>query len=182
MSLRAETDALRRRLQRWSSEPDTELQARYFFRYLPHDGLGLYRRLRMATGSLLRSLGLRRARPLEPWVPRLQHTACSEEARPFVIWALETDRDTLRAACRGFAARHATMPGWVPVLITDVADFAFFSRLGWLVEYVPALAAPAGSYAERKQRYLAWRYRDAPVVPVAAGLTQDPPLEELLLD
>jgi hypothetical protein len=65
------------------------------------------------------------------------------------------------------------LPGFVPVLVTNVADFAFFSRLGWLVEYVPALSAPAGGYAERKQRHLAWRYRDAPALPVSAGLTDE---------
>jgi hypothetical protein len=107
---------------------------------------------------------------------------CSEGARPFVIWALDTDRDTLRAACRGFETLSAAVPGWFPVLITDIADFAFFSRLGWLVEYVPELSAPAGGYAERKQRYLAWRYRDAPALPVSAGLTEDVPIEELLID
>jgi hypothetical protein len=68
---------------------------------------------------------------------------------------------------------NGTIPRFVPILVTDVPDFAFFSRLGWLVEYVPTLAPPAGDYAERKRRYLAWRYRDAPALPASAGLTAE---------
>jgi hypothetical protein len=68
--------------------------------------------------------------------------------------------------------------------VTNVADFSFFSRLGWLVEYLPALSSPADGYAERKKRYLAWRYRDAPILPVSAGLglEEGMPIEELLVD
>jgi hypothetical protein len=65
------------------------------------------------------------------------------------------------------------------VLVTDVADFAFFSRLNWLVEYVPSLSAPADGYFEHKLRYLAWRYRDVPALPVTADITEDMSLEDL---
>ena len=139
-------------------------------------------RLRSVLGRILRLLGLRPTRPLEPWMPGLQHVVRREEPKPLLIWALDTDRETLRAACRGFETLQSAMPGWVPVLVTDVADFAFFSRLGWLVEYVPALSAPAGRYAERKLQYLAWRYRDAPALPVSAGLSEGVHVEELKLD
>ena len=181
MSLHAETEILRRRLQQMAIEAETDLRSRYALRIPPRSRVGLYRRLRMTVGAILRQLGLRRSRP-EPWLAGLNHMESSEEARPFVIWALDTDRDTLRAACRGFETLQAALPGWVPVLITDIADFAFFSRLGWLVEYVPELSAPAGGYAGRKQRYLARRYRDAPALPVSAGLTEGVPLEGLLID
>lgn len=60
----------------------------------------------------------------------LKHVELGENPRPFMIWALDTDRDTLRAACRGFETLRTTLPGFVPVLVTNVADFAFFSRLG----------------------------------------------------
>ncbi len=180
MSLREETEALRRSLEQLAGEFETGLSRRYALRFPPPESLSLYRRLRVNVGRLLRWLGI--MRPLEPWLAGLNHVECSEGARPFVIWALATDRDTLRAACRGFEALHTTLPGWVPVLITDVADFAFFSRLGWLVEYVPEMSGPADNYAERKRRYLAWRYRDAPALPVSAGLTEDVPIGELLID
>jgi hypothetical protein len=132
----------------------------------------------MFVGKILRKLGFL----IEPWVPSLNHFDCGEGSRPYLIWALGTDRDTLRAACRGFEKLQAAMPGRVPILVTDVADFAFFSRLGWLVEYVPVLSAPAGGYAERKKRYLAWRYRDASALPVSAGLRDGVQVRELRLD
>ncbi|MEX2123395.1 MAG: hypothetical protein WD795_05850 [Woeseia sp.] len=181
MSLRAEIEGLRQRLQELSREAECDLGQRYALRLPPHERLSLYRRLRMGAGLILRRLGLRATRQLEPWLPGLKHVECSDEARPLVIWALDIDRDTLRAACRGLETLHAALPSFVPVLVTDVADFAFFSRLGWLVEYVPTLSAPAGSYAERKRRYLAWRYRDAPALPVSVGLRKGVRKEELLL-
>jgi hypothetical protein len=114
-------------------------------------------------------------------VPVLKQVHRGDEAKPLVIWALGMDRETLRTACRGFEMLQVSLPHFVPVLVTDVADFAFFSRLGWLVEYVPSLSAPAGRYAERKQRYLAWRYRDAAVLPATAGLIDVVRIEELLV-
>jgi hypothetical protein len=180
--LREEIEGLRQGLKELSGEAEFDLARRYTLRLPPRERVGLYRRLRMAAGLVLRRLGLRRTRQLEPWLPGLNHVEFNEGARPFVIWALDTDRETLRAACRGFETLHATAPDFVPVLVTDIADFAFFSRLGWLVEYVPAMSAPAGSYAERKRRYLAWRYRDAPALPVSAGLRAGVRTEDLLID
>lgn len=173
MTLRGEIGALRRHLAELAGQADTGLARRYALRPLPGERPSLYRRLRRALGRLLRRVGLRPTQPLEPWLPGLKHVEGSEMARPFLIWALGTDRETLRAACPGFQTLGSALPGWAPVLVTDVADFAFFSRLGWLVEYVPALSDPAGGYADRKRRYLAWRYRDAPALPVSAGLTDD---------
>lgn len=173
MSLHAEIEALRRHQGELAGRAETGLARRYALRPLPGERPSLYRRLRRAIGRILRRLGLRAAPPLEPWLPGLKHVEGSEAARPFLIWGLGADRETLRAACPGFQTLRTSLPGWAPVLVTDVADFAFFSRLGWLVEYVPALSDPAGGYAGRKLRYLAWRYRDAPALPVSAGLSDD---------
>ena len=182
MSLRSETESLRQRLRRMSCEPDTDFYQRYFFSYLPQQDLSLFRRLRIFIGRLLRHLGLRREQPLEPWVAELNQNTYGKGAKPYLIWAIDIDRDTLRAACKGFEAQQGNLPGWVPVLITNVPDFATFSRLGWLVEYVPELSAPASNYSLRKSRYLAWRYRDAPVLPVSAGLTEESLIGDLLID
>jgi hypothetical protein len=173
MSLQREKECLRQQLAQWVSEADIDLERRYALRPLQSETLSLYRQLRMAVGRKLRELGLRRAPPLEPWLPGLNHVEYGNDARPLVIWAFGMDRETLRAACRGFETLNSIVPGFVPILITDVRDFAFFSRLGWLVEYVPTLSAPATGYAERKRRYLAWRYRDVPALPVSAGLTEE---------
>lgn len=179
MSANANVAELRQGIRRLADEAERELAERYALHFPPRERRSLYRRFRMATGRLLRELGLRRSRPPEPWLTGLRHLDASEAAKPFLVWALGTDRDTLRAACRGFAA---AAPEFVPVLVTDVADFAFFSRLGWLVEYVPALPAPAARYAERKRRYLAWRYRDLPVLPVSAGFSGGDRIKELLIE
>lgn len=182
MTLMAETEALRRHLEKLACESEAELAARYALRFPPHEQLSVYRRIRMIVGRMLRDLGLRSARPVEPWLPGLKHVKREDSARPFLIWALGADRDVLREACRGFAAQLDASPNRVPVLVTDVADFAFFSRTGWLVEYVPVLSSPADNYAARKERYLAWRYRDAPALPVSAGLRKGGRIEEWLLD
>ena len=178
MTLRAEIEELRRELAQLGREVEPDLMRRYALKNPPPRRLTLYRRMRMLVGKVLRRFGFL----IEPWVPSLKHFDCSEESRPYVIWAVGTDRDTLRVACRGFEKLQAALPDRVPVLVTDVADFAFFSRLGWLVEYVPRLSAPAENYAERKVRYLAWRYRDAPALPVSAGLADGTRIRELMLD
>ena len=180
MTLAEEIEALRRQLEMLASASEPLLTARYALRFPPPEQLSLYRRVRLAVGRTLRDLGLRRSRPVEPWLPGLRHQHGSDE-RPFIIWAIGADRDVLREACRGFASLENALSGRVPVLVTDVADFAYFSRLGWLVEYVPTLSPPAEHYATRKARYLAWRYRDAPALPISAGLREGVRPEELLL-
>lgn len=160
---------------------EIELVRRYALRLPPRERVGLYRRMRMAVGSLLRTLGLRRRPQPEPWLAGLKHLERSDEAQVFLIWALGIERDSLRAACKVLEERIAALPDWVPVLVTDVADFAFYSRLGWLVEYLPELSPPAGAYRERKRSYLVWRYRGAPVVPISVGLESSADLRELLV-
>lgn len=182
MSLRADIEALREELARLASEADTGLQSRYALWHPPGQRRTLYRRFRKALGRLLRRLHLRPTRPIEPWLTGLRHARQSDGAPTLVIWALGADREQLREACRGFERLLDGMPGWAPVLITDVADFAFYSRLGWLVEYVPTLSEPAQGFRERKRRYLAWRYREARSLPVYTGLAEGVQIEDLLLD
>lgn len=166
MIVDTETKNLHAKLQKLAREAETDLVQRYALRFPLPGRLSLYRRARRLAGRILRRLGFL----IEPWSPRLRHFERSEGAKTVLIWALGADRETLRTACSRFAIDLRNRPDRVPVLVTDVADFAYFSRLGWLVEYVPTLSAPAGAYAERKCRYLAWRYRDAEVLPVTAGL------------
>ncbi len=182
MSPRTEIAVLREQLDRLASQADVSLPRRYALWHPPGQRRTPYRRFRRALGRLLRWLHLRPTQALEPWLPGLKHVEQSDGARALVIWALETDREQLREACRGFERLLASLPDWIPVLITDVSDFAFYSRLGWLVEYIPTLAEPAGDYRERKRRYLAWRYQDAPSLPVSVGLQHGVQREDLLLD
>ena len=181
MSPRREDKRLRQQLKQLAVEADTGLARRYALRPLPFDTPSLYRRLRRSVGRFLRSLGLWPAQ-LEPWLTELNHIDYGDAARPLLIWAVGIDRDALRNACAGISKLQAESPGWAPVLVTDVADFAYFSRLNWLVEYVPSLSAPADGYSRRKLCYLAWRYRDVPAVPVTAELKEGMLLEDLLID
>jgi hypothetical protein len=177
MNVPERSETLRQQLSQWANEADVDLAQRYALQLVRWETLSLYRRLRRRLGSVLRGMGLRRAPPPEPWLTELNHAEYSVDARPLVIWALDLDRDALRTACRNVKIRQAAAPDFIPILITDIADFAFFSRLGWLVEYVPSLSGPATDYAERKRRYLAWRYRDEESVNASAWLDQDVRIE-----
>jgi hypothetical protein len=97
-----------------------------------------------------------------------------------MIWAFGADRHQSRAACEGWSKKLQGGDDLAPVLVTDIADFAFYSRLGWLVEYVPSLSGEGPSLQRRKQAYLAWRYRDAIVLPLSAGLASDAEWRALL--
>lgn len=188
MTPRAEPDSLRRRLRELANEFDAGISRRYDLQFISPEELKLSRRLRRTTGRLLRWLGLMRplptrpASPLEPWLTELSYVDYGVAAKPLLIWAMGIDRDELRSACDRVRELQIGSPGWAPVLVTDVADFAFFSRLNWLVEYVPSLSAPAEGYFGNKLRYLAWRYRELPALPVTAEIDEDTSLEDLLVD
>jgi hypothetical protein len=146
---------------------------------LPPMPPGLYWQARWLVGVLLRLLEFMRLKAPDPWPVRLRQGAANLKAKPLLIWAIGTDRDTLREACRGFLKLQTSLPTFAPVLITDVADFAFFSRLGWLVEYLPPIPGEGGPYEERKARLLARLYQGAPALPVAAGLMAETAAEEI---
>ena len=188
MTPRAEPDTLRRRLMELANEFDTGISKRYDLQFVSPEELRLSRRLRRATGRLLRRLGLMRplparpSSPLEPWLTELSYVDYGGAAKPLLIWAMGIDRDELHSACDRVRELQIGSPGWAPVLVTDVADFAFFSRLHWLVEYVPSLSAPAEGYYAHKLRYLAWRYRELPALPVTADINEATLLEDLLVE
>lgn len=173
MSIVEETKVLRRELAALAAKPEWDLLTR-------HDLLGskppalLRDRVFRLAKKQFAALGL-----LPPhvtkyaWRPTLKHAPLAEEAKILLIWAPGAGRDDLRQACEGFSRRLKGNSSWAPVLVTELADFAFFSRMGWLVEYLPDLRGEGQPYRERKRRYLAWRYRDAVVVPWAVGLASD---------
>jgi hypothetical protein len=188
MNRRAEAASLRQRLEQLANEVDTRICRKYDLQFISPEELRLRRRLRRSAGRLLRRLGLMRPlppRPPEPheqWLTELSHIDYGDTGNPLLIWAMGIDRNELRSACERIRGLLIGSSGWAPVLVTDVADFAFFSRLGWLVEYVPSLSAPADGYSGRKLRYLAWRYRDVPALSVTAEMKDDMLLEDLLVD
>jgi hypothetical protein len=167
-----DVEALQRHLNELANTRDDELTERYFLRW-PRRPPGLYWQFRWLVALILRSLeSLRIWRP-DPWPVALKHAHTDHNAKPLLIWGLGADRDTLRRGCDGFSRQQDALSGFAPVLVTDVADFAFFSRLGWLVEYLPRLAGEGEPYEERKLKFLARLYRGAPILPVSAGCQGD---------
>lgn len=190
MTVAEEARQLRLELAELAGSPEWSLLARYDL--LPQkpfsswrnrlgqclDALGLLPHkpsssVRWRLGQRLERLlcvGFKRSYYLgKKWHAGLKHGNGSPDARLLLIWAEGMDREGLREACAGFQRLLAGRTDVVPVLVTDVSDFAFYSRLGWLVEYLPDLSGSGASYRDRKKRYLAWRYRDAMVVPASAG-------------
>jgi len=106
------------------------------------------------------------------WSPALKHVFLPEACEVLLIWAVGVgDREAQRAACLELREALAAQGSSLPVLLTDCPDFAFFSRLGWQVEYLPSLDGEGEDYVARKCRYLAWRYRSARVVALGEGLS-----------
>ena len=168
-SLKEEIKALEQHLRELAAHTDDELAERYLIKRSPRPE-GLYWQLRGVVGTVLRWFQARWPWRPDPWPVSLRQNSTPPQSTPLVIWAVGTSRETLREACTNLSERWDSFPGFAPVLITDVADFAFFSRLGWLVEYLPRLAGQGEPYEERKLKYLARLYRGAPVLPVSAGL------------
>ena len=175
-SLKEETASLRRRLGELASQPDEELAERYVIKGLPRPP-GLYWRLRGLAGYIIRRLIALTPWRTVRWPVSLKQLPLDPKAKPVLIWAIGSDSDTVREACGDLSARWDALRGYAPVLVTDVADFTYYSRLGWLVEYLPVLKGEGEPYEERKLKYLARLYRGAPVLPVRAGLEAGPDLD-----
>ena len=180
-NLKEEIGVLQQHLSELASHTDDEFTARYQIKRRPRS-VGLYWQLRGMVGSVLRWLEARSPWRRNPWPVSLKQLPLDPKAMPLIIWAVGANCNTLREACSGLSKQWDLMPGFAPVLITDIADFAFYSRLGWLVEYLPRLAGHGEPYDERKLKYLARLYRGAPVLPLSAGLraNRDSDLRQLL--
>lgn len=180
MTLVEETRILRRQLNEWAADPEWSLLVRY--ELLPQQPFPVWhQRLSHRVGRMLRVLGLSRSRyRQQPWHAGLKHAIGAPDAKPLLIWAEGADHASVHEACAGFQRLLAGRTDVLPVLVTDVADFAFYSRLGWLVEYLPDFSGAGAPYRERKKRYLAWRYREALIVPLSAGLASEIEWDQLL--
>jgi hypothetical protein len=167
MGTRDNIEALQQHLESLAACSDDEL-ARYGL-LRPSKPPGLYWQLRWLAGRAMRWLESKGLKQPDRWPVGLKHHG-SARAKPVLIWAVGADREMLRTACNRFAELQTRLPDFAPVLVTDVADFAFFSRLGWLVEYLPALTGEGQPYEVRKAQFIARLYRGAPALPVTAVL------------
>lgn len=163
---------LRLHLDELAAQPDAALLDRYALQR-PQRPPGIYWQLRWLAGRALRWLQSAGILFAEPWPVSLKHGNHARNAKPLVIWAVGADRETLREASGRFAALLDDLPGYAPVLVTDVADFAHFSRLGWLVEYLPVIDGDGEPFESRKTRHLARLYRGSPALPVSVGLVPE---------
>lgn len=180
MTIVEETHALRCQLHEWANDPEWSLLVHY--ELLPQQPPPVwYQRVSQRIGRLLRVMGLSRSHYLKQrWHAGLKHAAGASGAKPLLLWAVDTNPICLREACVGVQCLLAGRTDLAPILVTDVADFAFYSRLKWLVEYLPDLNGEGRSYRERKKRYLAWRYREAIILPLSVGLASKVDWDQLL--
>lgn len=118
------------------------------------------------------------------WSPKLKHVPVDDDARVVILWAVgQCDKETLRLELAAVLERLKSQGGGLGVLgvlLTNVPDFAFYSRLGWLVEYLPAESEVFGSYSQKKLRYLAWRYKHAEVVSLICDTLEPLQMERVL--
>ena len=178
MSHADELETLRTHLDTLSRDSADETLERYAMDR-PRRPPGLYWQLRWLAGRTIRwlqSLGVLYA---DPWPVALQHSGLPRSAKPILIWGVGADKADLRKACGQLSDFLDTLPGYAPVLVTDQPDFAFYSRLGWLVEYLPDVSGEGEAFAARKERFLARIYRGAPALPFRVGLDLGSGAEEL---
>lgn len=124
----------------------------------------------------------KRVLPWYLWEARIKHQPLPEECQGLLIWAVGIEKSDLRQMCSDLKKHLDRDTKFLPVLLTDVADFAWFSRLGWLVEYLPQLANCKKDYANKKLSYLAWRYRHYPVIPASLGFADQQTWQENIGD
>lgn len=179
MDITQKTQQLRAQLRTWANDPDWDLMVRY--ELLPQKPPAQWhQRLPQRVGRLFRVMGLDRTRYHNlGWHAGLKHSSFKPEAKPLLFWSEGAGQKAIRAACAGAQCLLQCHPECLPVLVTDMADFSFYSRLHWLVEYLPHLGDDA-AYYDRKRRYLAWRYRAALKLPLAAGLVGQKEFDTLI--
>jgi hypothetical protein len=160
-----EFEALQQELSDLAASPQDGALDHYRMRK-PERPPGIYWQLRWLAGRAVRLLESAGIRNVDSWPANLKQA--SGGRKPLLLWALGADRMPLRENCSHLAGLLPALPDYSPVLVTDVADFGFFSRLGWLVEYLPDLSGPGESFQSRKAKFLLRLYGGAPVLPAVA--------------
>ena len=179
MNITNQTRQLRAQLLTWANDPDWDLIVRY--ELLPQKPPAhWHQRVSQKVGRLLRVMGLDRERYRnQKWHAGLKHASFQPEAKPLLFWSEGMSQKEARDACTKAKYLLQRHPDFLPVMVTDLADFSFYSRLHWLVEYLPHLG-DGSDYYDQKRRYLAWRYRNALALPLAAGLVDQKEFDALI--
>lgn len=133
-----------------------------------NQNVSVYQKVRGMLHRACLAVGLARLQSFErPWRAELKHAPRQREAATVLLWAVGLDSAQIRSACLCWRQENEDRLDLLPVLLTDCADFAFYSRLGWQVEYLPRLGSEGDEYLSIKSRYLAWRYRSAKIQQLA---------------
>lgn len=169
------TSKLRVQVHDWAAKPDWDFFVKYELK--PQSFLDKILWCTISgPGRILRLLGLSRYFYIKQgWDARLKHAPRPDDARTLVFWNDIADKAEAHAACEKGRVLLQDKKDYVPVLVTEHADFAYYSRLGWLVEYLPRIAGKETSpeaYVETKKKYLAFRYREALHMPLSAVCLQ----------
>ncbi len=113
---------------------------------------------------LLQSYRSLKIKGKDAWLVDLKHSAPQENREKLLVWAEGFSKEKQRQLCQEVVEYIKENPNYIPILVTDTPDFAYFSRLHWLVEYLPTLRERKESnYKQTKREYLKWRYRSAKV-------------------
>ena len=164
-----EVAELRQQLDQLASAPREPQLDRYEMQR-PERPKGLYWQLRWLVGGLLRRLAKAGILPSNPWPTGLAHTDRKKGAKPVLVWGLGASREQIRDGCDALSRFFENRNDIAPVLVTDVADFAYFSRLSWLIEYVPHIVGNGENFESRKLKLLAKVYPGAAILPLRSGL------------
>ncbi len=105
------------------------------------------------------------------WQKDLKHAPRNKAQHSLVLYSEGMEKNTQRTICNKILKFFHDFPQFVPVLMTDIADFAYYSRLHILVEYLPALTCKKETiYKQKKKQYLAWLYRDTVFLDLQANM------------
>lgn len=176
--IQAETKSLRLKFHELRISYDYKLIVKYELQYNVKFS---FRAIIQKIGRLLRLVGLDRSHYCNrKWTASLKHNNQVNFCKTILIHAQGYNIEQCRIHCNLMRDLLKSFPGYVPVLLTDTSDFTFFSRLGWLIEYLPDLQIQGSSYLQRKLQHLAWLYRDASIVPLSASNCTITEFRELL--
>ncbi|MFW8567273.1 hypothetical protein [Orrella sp. 11846] len=174
-----ETKPLREQFKRWQNAPDAHLLWRSDLIVLKQPP-GIRNRFRRRLSHWFMKLGIHHKDwGRYDWSATLKHQSLEhgETDNPLMtvlVWAVGHSRSDVRQGCERlnqyFRSQKIVV---VPVLVTDVPDFAWYSRLSWLIEYLPKLTTIDESYTDRKSAHLAWLYHDASIIPLSAAFLNE---------
>ncbi len=139
----------------WSKGPSWKFIFKYTLNAIQFQRLWWHKLLY----PFMNTIGLYKAKKASSWKVDLKHAPATGQKKTLLLWSEGLEKDQQRTLCQKVQNYVQKNPEYIPVLVTDIPDFAYFSRLHWLVEYLPKLRVREDKdYAQQKREYIAWRY------------------------